>query len=52
MDIATLLETAVHSAEAVSNTVHHVADVVGNVTSQADVASDCCSSNNYPTPEG
>jgi len=46
LDPATILEAGLKAAESAS----HVADSLGNLLTNhsADIASDCCSSNNYP----
>ena len=50
MDISTILETAVHANDVAANSAHHLGDIVSNL-SLAGISSDCCSSNNYPTPQ-
>jgi hypothetical protein len=50
MDISSILEAGLQA----NNVASHALDAVGNTLhnlSTAEFASDCCGSNNYPTPQ-
>ena len=51
MDISAILEAAVHANDVAANSAHHLGDMVSNLSAVSGINSDCCSSNNYPTPQ-
>jgi len=50
MDVSAILEAGLKANDAASHALTLVSNNLGHL-SVADFASDCCGSNNYPTPQ-
>lgn len=50
MDISAILEAGLQANQVATHALDAVGNSLGNL-SMAEIASDCCSSNNYPTPQ-